>query len=106
MSSETGKGRTALAAGLILVLFLVAIQQNLIGTVVPGVVAEFNGFDLYAWVMTAYLLAETVVVQIVGKPGDLYGYKWITVAGVFVFLVGSTLRNLAWSMSTLVVFRG
>ena len=85
-----GGRRTALAAaGLILVLFLVSLDQTVVGTAMPRVVAELNGFELYAWVTTSYLLAETVVIPIVGKLGDLWGRKWITVAGVAVFLLGA-----------------
>ena len=94
------------AAGLVLVLFLVSLDQTVVGTAMPQVVAELNGFELYAWVTTSYLLAETVVIPIVGKLGDLWGRKWITVAGVAVFLLGSALCGLAQDMTQLVVFRG
>lgn len=72
----------------------------------PRIVAELNGFELYAWVTTSYLLAETVVIPIVGKLGDLWGRKWITVSGVAVFLLGSVLCGIAEDMTQLVVFRG
>ena len=107
VSGGLGGRRTALAAaGLILVLFLVSLDQTVVGTAMPQVVAELNGFELYAWVTTSYLLAETVVIPIVGKLGDLWGRKWITVAGVAVFLVGSALCGIAQDMTQLVVFRG
>jgi EmrB/QacA subfamily drug resistance transporter len=93
-------------AGLVLVLFLVSLDQTVVGTAMPVVVAELNGFELYAWVTTSYLLAETVMIPIVGKLGDLWGRKWITISGMGVFLLGSLLCGLAASMIQLVVFRG
>jgi len=93
-------------AGLVLVLFLVSLDQTIVGTAMPVVVAELSGFELYAWVTTSYLLAETVMIPIVGKLGDLWGRKWITIAGVAVFLFGSLLCGIAQDMISLVVFRG
>lgn len=93
-------------AGLALVLFLVSLDQTVVGTAMPRIIADLNGFELYAWVTTAYLMAETAVIPIVGKLGDLYGRKWITVAGVIVFVGTSALCGLAWSMPLLVLFRG
>ncbi len=100
------RGTALAAAGLILVLFLVSLDQTVVGTAMPRIIAELRGFERYAWVTTAYLLAETAVIPIVGKFGDLYGRKWITVAGVAVFLVGSALCGLATGMTWLIVARG
>ncbi len=101
-----GRGTVLAAAGLILVLFLVSLDQTIVGTAMPRIIAELRGFERYAWVTTAYLLAETAVIPIVGKLGDLYGRKWITIAGVAVFLVGSVLCGVATGMTGLIVFRG
>ncbi len=100
------KGVALASAGLLLVLFLVSLDQTIVSTAMPRIVAELDGFELYAWVTTSYLVAETVVIPIVGKLGDLWGRKWITVAGVFVFLVGSALSGFASTMTELIVFRG
>ncbi len=93
-------------AGLMLVLFLVSLDQTIVGTAMPRIITELKGFERYAWVTTAYLLAETAVIPIVGKLGDLYGRKWITIAGVVVFFVGSALCGIATGMTGLIVFRG
>lgn len=104
---NTSRRTTILAmAGLALVLFLVSLDQTVVGTAMPKVVAELNGFALYAWVATAYLLAETVVLPIVGKLGDIYGRKWITIAGVAVFVGASAFCGIARSMSWLIIGRG
>jgi EmrB/QacA subfamily drug resistance transporter len=93
-------------AGLALVVFLVSLDQTVVGTAMPRIMAELNGFALYAWVTTAYLLAETAVIPIVGKLGDLFGRKWITIAGVAAFAAASLLCGVATNMPLLVVFRG
>ena len=100
------RGTVLAVAGLLLVLFLVSLDQTIVGTAMPRIIAELKGFERYAWVTTAYLLAETAVIPIVGKLGDLYGRKWITIAGVATFLVGSALCGVATGMTGLIVFRG
>ena len=104
---RTGRRATVLAvAGLMLALFLVALDQTIVGTALPKIIAELNGFDKYAWVTTAYLLASTSMIPVIGKLGDIYGRKWFIVAGIFVFLVGSALCGAAWGMTELILFRG
>jgi MFS family permease len=61
--------------GLVLSLLLAALDQTIVGTAMPRIVADLHGFEHYAWVTTAYLLTSTTVVPIVGKLGDLYGRK-------------------------------
>ena len=93
-------------AGLMLALFLVALDQTVVGTALPKIVAELNGFKYYAWVTTAYLLASTSMIPIIGKLGDIYGRKWFIVGGIVVFLTGSALAGAAWGMTELILFRG
>lgn len=106
----TGTGRewgTGLAvAGLMLALFLVALDQTVVGTALPQIIADLEGFERYAWVTTAYLLASTAMIPVIGKLGDVYGRKWFIVGGVVVFLVGSALCGAAWGMLELIIFRG
>jgi EmrB/QacA subfamily drug resistance transporter len=104
---ESGRWSTVLAvAGLMLALFLVSLDQTVVGTALPKIVAELNGFNRYAWVTTAYLLASTATIPIVGKLGDVYGRKWFIVSGIVVFLIGSALCGAAWGMNELILFRG
>ncbi len=86
--------RLTLAAVLI-VLLLSALDQTIVSTAMPRIVAELKGLERIAWVGTAYLLASTVVVPIYGKLGDLYGRRPILIFGVVVFLAGSMLCGLA-----------
>ncbi|MEZ5535858.1 MAG: MDR family MFS transporter [Thiolinea sp.] len=100
--------RDALLAlgGLALTLFLVSLDQTVVGTAMPKIIADLDGFELYAWVTTAYLLAQTVVLPIVGKLGDLFGRKWMTLGGVGIFLAASGFCGIADSMGWLIAGRG
>src|SRR5919107_1923228 len=105
--AESGRRETVLAvAGLMLALFLVALDQTVVGTALPKIIADLNGFEHYAWVTTAYLLASTAMIPVIGKLGDIYGRKWFIVAGVAIFLVGSALCGAAWGLTGLFIFRG
>jgi EmrB/QacA subfamily drug resistance transporter len=103
---SAGRGTLLAVAGLMLALFLVALDQTVVGTALPKIIAELEGFDKYAWVTTAYLLASTSMIPVMGKLGDIYGRKWFIVSGIVVFLVGSALCGAAWGMIELVIFRG
>ncbi|HPE60272.1 MAG TPA: MDR family MFS transporter [Thiolinea sp.] len=92
-------------AGLALSLFLVSLDQTVVGTAMPKIIADLNGFELYAWVATAYLLAQTVALPIMGKLGDIYGRKWIAISGVLVFVAASAFCGMATSMLWLIVGR-
>src|SRR5689334_23454704 len=92
--------------GIIITMFMAALDATIVGTAMPRLVAELNGFELYAAVTTVYLLATTVVVPIVGKLSDIYGRKPFLLAGVIVFIGGSALCGAAHTMTQLVLFRG
>ena len=92
--------------GVGLALLLSALDQTIVGTAMPRIIAELQGFDRYAWVTTAYLLCSTAVVPIVGKLSDLYGRKLFFVSGIVVFLIASGLCGASQDMLQLVLFRG
>jgi len=92
--------------GIIITMFMAALDATIVGTAMPRLVADLNGFELYAAVTTVYLLATTVVVPIVGKLSDLYGRKPFLLAGVLIFIGGSALCGAAQTMPQLVLFRG
>lgn len=92
-------------AALMLTLLLEALDQTVVGTALPRIVSYLNGFDRYTWVVTAYLLASTTMVPIIGKLSDLFGRKGFLIAGVSIFLIGSILSGLSESMNQLIAFR-
>ncbi|MDQ3317760.1 MAG: MFS transporter, partial [Actinomycetota bacterium] len=99
-------GTVLAVSGLMLALFLVALDQTVVGTALPQIIADLEGFERYAWVTTSYLLASTAMIPVIGKLGDVYGRKWFIVGGVVVFLIGSALCGAAWGMLELIIFRG
>ena len=91
--------------GLCFVLVMVALDQTVIGTALPTVVAELNGFDLYAWVGTSYLRTSVITVPIFGKLGDEHGRKPFVIAAIILFTLASMLCGMAQSMLQLVLAR-
>ena len=91
--------------GVLCVVFLAMLDQTIVGTAMPHIVADLQGFDLITWVSTAYLLTSTVPIPIYGKLSDLYGRKPIMLFGIVVFLIGSALSGAAQSMDQLIAFR-
>lgn len=91
--------------GVLLVMLLASMDQTIVSTAEPHIIADLQGFNHYTWVATAYLLASTVVVPIWGKVSDIFGRKPIFLIGVIVFLVGSALCGAAQSMTQLIFFR-
>ena len=100
-------GRLALVTiGIALALFLAALDQTIVGTALPRIVAELQGLELYAWVLTAYLVTSTTMMPISGKLGDLFGRKPVLIAGMVGFVVASALCGQAGDMNALIASRG
>ena len=107
MSGELRGGRLVLATiGLMLGLFLAALDQTIVGTALPRIVAELQGLDYYSWVLTAYLVTSTTMTPISGKLGDLFGRKPLLIVGMAGFVLASALCGQAQDMFELVAFRG
>ncbi|NIE67919.1 MDR family MFS transporter [Burkholderia sp. Ax-1719] len=92
--------------GVSFVTMLVALDQTVVGTALPTIVAELRGFELYAWVATSYLLTSVITVPIFGRLGDYYGRKPFVIASIVVFTLASVLCGAASSMTFLVIARG
>jgi len=90
---------------LMLVLLLAALDQTIVATALPTIVADLGDVSKLSWVVTAYLLASTVVGPPYGKLGDLYGRKIVLQAAIVIFLVGSALCGISRSMLELIAFR-
>src|ERR1044072_665775 len=91
--------------GLLLVMLLAALDSTIVATALPTIVKEFGGLDHISWVVTAYLLAQTIVTPIYGKLGDLYGRKRVLQFAIVIFLIGSALCGLSQTMTHLIIFR-
>ncbi len=97
--------KMVILAGVMVSLFLSALDQTIVSTALPAIVRDFSGIDLVSWVSTGYLLASTAMVPIYGKLSDLYGRKVILLWGIVVFLIGSVLCGIAASMIQLILYR-
>ena len=84
---------------------LVAIDSTILATAVPAIVDDLGGFAQFPWLFSIYLLAQAVCVPIFAKFSDMIGRKPVMLAGVALFVIGSILCGLAWSMPALIAFR-
>lgn len=111
----TNSERRLTFVAVLIVFLLSALDQTVVSTAMPRIIAELHGLALYAWVTTAYLLTSTVMLPIWGKLSDLFGRKPVLTASIVFFLVGSGLSGLSGEfgrlpligdgMTQLVVFR-
>src|ERR1700704_5744792 len=97
--------RNFIFVAVLLGMLLAALDQTIVATALPTVVADLGGAGHQSWVVTSYLLASTIATAIVGKLGDLFGRKAVFQASVLFFLGGSVLCGMAGSMTTLVASR-
>ncbi|MFF4650103.1 MFS transporter [Streptomyces sp. NPDC001380] len=92
-------------AGLMLALLLAALDQTIVATALPRIVGELHGLDRMSWVVTAYLLASTVVLPLYGKLGDLFGRARVFRFAIAVFVAGSALAGWCGTIDQLIAFR-
>ncbi|MET7341202.1 MDR family MFS transporter [Streptomyces sp. NPDC005547] len=98
--------RNIVFATIVLGILLAALDQTIVGTALPTIVSDLGGAAHMSWVVTAYLLAETVATVLVGKFGDLFGRKIVFQLSAVIFITGSFLCGLATNMTLLIVWRG
>ncbi len=97
--------RRFIIGALLLGLLLAALDQTIVSTALPTIVADLHGETHLSWVVTSYLLASTASTPLWGKLGDQYGRKGFFQAAIVIFLIGSALSGLSQSMSELILFR-
>jgi EmrB/QacA subfamily drug resistance transporter len=101
-----GKRRTLIVfAGLLLGMLLAALNQTIVATALPDIVADLGGFEHYSWVFSAYMLASTVTVPLYGKLSDVYGRRPFFLLAIVLFMVGAVVSGLAPSMTVLILGR-
>ena len=88
-----------------LAMFLAALAQTVVATIVPLIVADVGGFDRYTWPSSSYLVAATVAYPIVGRLSDIYGRRAFLIAGIAIFIAGSALVGFSGSMNQVIGFR-
>ena len=102
----SGRERRAVTAGVMVGIFLGAMESTVVATAMPTVVASLGGLEVYSWVFSSYLLTSTVTVPLWGKLSDVYGRRRFYLLGIGLFLSGSVACGLSHSMTELILFRG
>jgi len=97
--------RPLVIASVMASMFMIATEATIVSTAMPQIVAQLGGLRLYSWVFSSFLLTQTAMTVVFGKFADIYGRKPVMLAGIGMFLVGSILAGLAWSMPMLIAFR-
>jgi len=107
-SEEDGRRAHPVAAlaGIAVVMVLIALDQTVVGTALPKMVSDLQGFGLYPWVAASYLLSNAILIPVTGRLGDLHGRKPYLLAAIVLFTLASVLCGAAGSMLQLVLARG
>ncbi|MTH52058.1 DHA2 family efflux MFS transporter permease subunit [Bacillus mangrovi] len=87
-------------------MLFAALNQTIVGTALPKIVAELGGFEYYSWVFTIFMLTSSITAVLVGKLSDIYGRKPFILIGIGVFMAGSLMAGFSQSMIQLIIFRG
>ncbi len=98
-------GRRTVTAALIVAMTVTAMEQLVVSPAMPTIIAQLRGFEIYPWVISAYLLAATVSTPIYGKLADLFGRKRVLLFGLTLFSLGSILSGTSMSMGQLIAMR-
>jgi EmrB/QacA subfamily drug resistance transporter len=101
----SGRTLVNVLVALLLTLFLGTLDQTIVVTALPRIIASLQGFDRYTWVMTAYQLSATALIPLAGRLSDQFGRKPFLLTGVALFLLGSALAGVSQSMDQLIAFR-
>jgi EmrB/QacA subfamily drug resistance transporter len=91
--------------GIMLSIFLAAMESTVVATAMPKVVESLGGLEMYSWVFSGFLLTSTVTMPLWGRLSDLFGRRPTYLAGLTIFLAGSALSGTAHGMLELIAFR-
>ncbi|MGH7928698.1 MAG: MFS transporter, partial [Candidatus Binatia bacterium] len=106
LSSYPSNSKRALAVtGVMVVIFLFAIDATIVSTSMPTIVAKLGGLDLYSWVFSVYMLSSALTTPIFGKLADLFSKRRLMLIGIGIFLIGSILCGAAQSMEMMIAAR-
>lgn len=86
-------------------MFMATLDNQIVSTALPTIVGEFGALERFGWIGSAFLLASSAVMPVYGKLGDLFGRKYVMIAAIVIFTIGSLACGLAWSMNSLIAAR-
>ena len=101
----THKQILTILTGLMLGMFLAALDQTIVATAIRTIGDDLHGLSAQAWVTTAFLITSTIATPLYGKLSDIYGRKPLFMIAITIFLIGSALCGLSQSMYMLAAFR-
>jgi EmrB/QacA subfamily drug resistance transporter len=104
-SGLTHRRRKVIFCFLMLAMFMATLDNQVVSTALPTIIGEFGAIERFGWIGSAYLLAQSAIMPVYGKLGDLFGRKYVMIFAVALFTLGSVLCGLAWSMDSLIAAR-
>ena len=105
MSASLDYRRGVAVSGVLLVIFLFAVDATVVSAALPTIVGKLGGLELYSWVFSSYMLTSALATPLFGNLSDLYGRRRLMLIGIGLFTLGSALCGAAASMEQLIVFR-
>lgn len=106
MEHLTQKKKVTIMIALMAAMFFAAINQTIVGTAMPRIIAILGGIEHYTWVITIYMLTSTIATVLVGKLSDIYGRKPFLLAGIIIFIIGAFLSGLSDNIYQMITYRG
>lgn len=106
MEHLSSKRKLSIMIAIMFAMFFAAINQTIVSTAMPRIIAELGGMDLYTWTITIYMLTSTIATVLVGKLSDIYGRKPFILAGILFFIVGAFMSGLATDVYQFITYRG
>ena len=105
VAGKSTKHKAVIMLSILSGVFLAALDNTIVSTALPKIVASLSGVELFSWVISSYLLTTTATVIIYGKLSDIYGRKKMFLLGIIIFLAGSVLSGLSQDIIELIIFR-
>jgi EmrB/QacA subfamily drug resistance transporter len=102
----TSKQKVTVMIALMAAMFFAAINQTIVSSAMPRIIAELNGMKYYSWVITIFMLTSTIATVLAGKLSDIYGRKPFLLFGIIVFMIGSFLTGLSTDIFQMIIYRG
>ncbi len=106
MEDLSHKRKVTIMFAIIVAMFFSAINQTIVSTAMPRIIAILGGMEYYTWVITIYMLTSTIATVLVGKLSDIYGRKPFILAGIVFFLIGAFLCGFSQDIYQLIAYRG
>jgi EmrB/QacA subfamily drug resistance transporter len=100
------KKKITIMIAIMAAMLFAALNQTIVGTALPRIIAELGGLEYFSWVFTIYMLAASITAILVGKLSDIYGRKPFILVGIGIFILGSFLTGLSNTIIQLIIFRG